>query len=208
MFSGLVKEIAKVGKIKRKSNIYLFCVKTESLADKAEKGDSIAVNGVCLTVVDKRDKIIYFDVMGKTFNNTNLRFLKKGDLVNTEEALRAGDKIGGHFVQGHVDCVVDIKKIEKTSDGLRFVLNLDKEIRPFIILKGSVALDGVSLTIQEVSDRSFSVYIIPHTFNNTSFKNRQIGDKLNLETDMFAKYVLFRDKKMLSENFLKEKGFI
>lgn len=208
MFTGLIEEVAQVENIRKKGDVYLFCVKTVVVSSESKKGDSIAVNGVCLTVVGNDKNIVCFEVMGKTFKNTNLCFLKNKGFVNVESALTLQDKLGGHFVQGHVDCMVNIKNIKKTPEGLIFNLSVNKEYSSFIVPKGSVALDGISLTVQEIDRDAFSVYIIPHTFEKTNLRKRKTGDKLNLELDILAKYAKFRDKSSsLTQNFLKEKGF-
>lgn len=207
MFTGLIEEVGRVESIRKKGDVYLLCVRTV-VANVARKGDSIAVNGVCLTVVANEKNIVCFDVIGRTFKNTNLYFLKKKDFVNIESALSLQDKLGGHFVQGHIDCTVSIKSIKKTPDGVIFTLLGNKKYISFIVPKGSVALDGISLTVHETKKDTFSVYIIPHTFEKTNLRYRKAGDKLNLELDILAKYAgLPNNSSGLTKTFLKEKGF-
>lgn len=208
MFTGLIEEVAQVENIRKKGNVYFLCIKTAVVHNEAKEGDSIAVNGVCLTVVANEKNTLSFDVMGRTFKNTNLSFLKKKDFVNVESALTLQDKLGGHFVQGHIDCMANIKGIKKRRDGLIFELSVKKEFSSFIVPKGSVALDGISLTVQETKKDTFSVCIIPHTFEKTNLRYRKAGDKLNLELDILAKYAgLPNNSSGLTKTFLKEKGF-
>jgi riboflavin synthase len=208
MFTGLIERVAKVESFKKIKDVYQLCIKLKSPGLDVKIGDSVAVNGVCLTVTRIVKGIIYFEVINKTFKNTNLCFLKRGETVNLERALFFGERLGGHFVQGHIDSVVEIKAIRKKADGLEFTFSLDKENRPFIVPKGSVALDGVSLTVQEVTKKAFSVYIIPYTLKKTNFKERKMGDKLNLEVDILAKYTQAQRRfSLVTEDFLKKHGF-
>ncbi len=208
MFTGLIEKTAQVESIKRKNNIYLLCIKVPDASVETEKGDSVSINGVCLTVVSNKKDLICFEIMGRTFKNTNLSFLKKKDVVNIENALSLGEKIGGHFVQGHVDNMVGIKSIKKKPDGLEFTLSLPAQSKPFIVTKGSVALDGISLTVQEVRKDTFSVYIISHTLKTTNLEKRKIGHKLNLEVDILAKYARPQNKpSSIDADFLKKSGF-
>lgn len=208
MFTGLIEKTAQVESIKRKNNIYLLCIKIFDTAVETKKGDSVSVNGVCLTAVSNKKGIICFEVMGKTFKNTNFSFLKKKDMVNIENALSLGEKIGGHFVQGHIDSMVGIKSIKKKPDGLEFTISLPAQSKPFIVSKGSVALDGISLTVQEVRKNTFTVYIISHTFKTTNLEKRKIGHKLNLEVDILAKYACPQNKSSsIDADFLKKSGF-
>jgi len=208
MFTGLIEDTGQIKSLKKRSTVYLLCVKAFRPDFLIGRGDSVAVNGVCLTAVNSSKGLMYFEVMDRTFKNTNICFAKKGDLVNLEKALSFGGRLGGHFVQGHVDSAVSIKKINRKKDGLEFKLNLPRKNSFFVIPMGSVALDGISLTVQEVTKESFSVYIIPHTFKNTNLKKRNIGDRLNLEIDILAKYAASRDKPSSFDiNFLRKNGF-
>lgn len=208
MFTGLIEETAKVENIKKTGDVRRIRVKTARIASKCDLGGSIAVNGVCLTIVKKEKNLLYFEAMGQTFQSTNLRLLRRNDMVNLESALSAEKKIDGHFVQGHVDGTVKIKKIKKDRNGLEFTLNLAEKYKPFIVTKGSVALDGVSLTVQKIYQDSFSVYLIPHTLEKTIFKTRKAGHELNLEVDILSKYAKSRGSTgAIDYSFLKNNGF-
>lgn len=209
MFTGLIEEISSLENVKKTgSDIYCLSVKTACKNTDIKTGNSLAVNGVCLTVTGINNSLVSFDVMGITFKNTNLSLLKKGCLLNIEKAVLAGSRLGGHFVQGHVDGMTTLKHIGKSKDGMEFVLSLDKKDRTLIADKGSVALDGISLTVQMVTAQTFSVFIIPHTFKNTNLKEKKIGDKLNLEFDILAKYAARRNNpSTINHSFLAKNGF-
>lgn len=167
-----------------------------------EVGDSIAVNGVCLTVVQIFPASFYADVMPETLRKTNLNELKNGDKVNLERALPAGGRLGGHFVSGHIDATGTILAQKKEGNALVLEIAAPAAVTNYLIPKGSVAVDGISLTIVEVGESSFSVSLIPHTAKYTTLGYKKPGDKVNLEADLLGKYVqkfcadLFKDKKL------------
>ena len=211
MFTGLVRELGKVRGISRAGGIRKIAVEAKVTAVNARIGDSVAVNGACLTVTQKKGSILSFDAVEETINKTTLGSLKNGDEVNLEESLRSGDPIGGHFVLGHVDCVGTIRAIKKTEKNIAIDISFPKEYGGLVVEKGSVALDGISLTIGEASAAGFKVYIIPHTFEATTLKYRKAGDGVNIEFDILGKYILRQKelgKKGLTEEYLREKGFI
>lgn len=154
-------------------------------------GDSVAVNGVCLTVVSIEGDKLEFDVVSETLRCSKLGELSEGDRVNLESSLKVGDSVDGHFVQGHVDTVCKMRSAEKIKNNTwKFTFTCDDASRPYICPKGSVAIDGVSLTVGEVSQDEFSVYVIPHTFSETTLSELTIGSSVNIEYDCLARYVV------------------
>ena len=193
MFTGLIKDIGTLKKITPTSFGKCFVVETD-LTKILTPDASLAVNGTCLTVTKIENKTVTLDLIHITLEKTNLGNLYEGDLVNLEPALRVGDPLGGHFVQGHVNGVIQILKIEARGGNYEFTLNLPKEFRKYLISEGSIALDGISLTIAKLAPDNFTVSIIPYTFEHTNFGRKKVGDSVNLEVDMLAKYM---------ENFAK-----
>jgi riboflavin synthase len=205
MFTGIIKEIGKIAKIKDKTTDREIKVRCSSILKDLKTSDSISVNGVCLTVTETDRDGFYCDVSFNTLNNTSLKYLKAGDAVNLEDSLSASDKLGGHFVNGHVDCISKIIDISKTGDSYTARLGLPPDIRDFIALKGAVAIDGISLTVSGVDDNSFSVVIIPYTFKNTNFNCKNPGDMVNIEVDMLARYLVNFLKYGVSDNINSNK---
>ena len=210
MFTGIVTHIGIVEKLDYLPNKdLLFGLKLDNdlhnndIKRTLEKGCSIACNGVCLTLIDRTistNQIDFiFQVSAETLQKTNIKSWKIGDKINLEFALKVGDELGGHLVSGHIDGEVKLQEMIKVNnDSWRFLVAMPKDIRKFIANKGSVVLNGVSLTVNEVFDDCFSVNIIPHTFNNTNLGNLQVGDYLNLEVDLIARY-LSRNLEVSSE---------
>ena len=190
MFNGLIREI---GKVKSFSNNKL---KINSKL-KPQIGDSIAVNGVCLTVTKIFNDSFEVELSPETQKIIPLENYQAGKFVNLEEALRFGDKIDGHLIQGHIDAIGEILQIKKNKNSYELVIKTSLSIMKYIAPKGSIAVDGVSLTINEVFSDRFRLTIIPHTFENTIFKYYKIHQKVNIETDMFARYIynMFKEKK-------------
>jgi riboflavin synthase len=192
MFTGIVQETGTVEKISPGAKSILLTVRAKISARGLKPGDSVAVNGCCLTVVKisarGKFKLVQFDLLQETWRLTNLQFTKPGSLVNLERPLRAGDEFGGHFVTGHVDGVGKISRWEKS--GVDHVLEIaaPKEVLRYVILKGSIAIDGISLTVAGVGKKFFCVWIIPHTLAVTALRERKIGDAVNLEADLLGKY--------------------
>jgi riboflavin synthase len=184
MFTGL---IAQTGQVRK--NGARLAVETE-LAKELAPGDSIAVNGVCLTAVAIDDNGFEADVMEETLVRTSLGRLQQGDRVNLELALRIGDRLGGHFVQGHVDATGRILEIEQREHSRVLLIGAPPEIVRYIVEKGSIAVDGVSLTVTEVDAKGFSVSLIPETLERTTLGSVSEGDPVNLEVDMLAKYAV------------------
>ncbi len=192
MFSGIIENCGKVKEFKKKGN-YLLKLSTNFKIKDIKKGSSISCNGVCLTAhtIKKNDKFvdIDFDVSKETIKCTNLSNLKKGSIVNLEKSLRIGDEISGHFVFGHVDCTTKILKINEVSKSYEVILALTKETERFIVRKCSITLNGISLTVNKVSKGKFSVNIVPYTWKNTNLHSAHVGEIINVEVDMLARYV-------------------
>ena len=187
MFTGIIEEIGSLHSFS-KGVITINCNK---ILDDIKIGDSISTNGICLTVTafDKTTKNFSADVMPETIRRTSLESLKRGDIVNLERALKVDDRLGGHIVSGHIDGVGKIKSIKPEGNAFIVTIEADKNLLRYIASKGSVALDGMSLTVVDVSDRDFSVSLIPHTRDVTNFKHKNIGSLVNIETDVLAKYI-------------------
>lgn len=176
---------------KLKNRTYAMHIDFGKMLKDTRIGDSIALNGACLTLVGKRGTIGTFDVMGETLHRTNLGSLKPSSRVNIERSMSLKDRISGHFVIGHIDGAGTISKIESQSDGsVKMTISTDSKLTSMMVEKGSVALDGVSLTLVEVASRGFSVYLIPHTLEVTTLGIKKKGDLVNIEADYIGKYVL------------------
>lgn len=188
MFTGLVEDLGEVLSLLKDSRGGRLLVKTR-LGD-IKLGDSVAVNGVCLTVVEVEGGRVAFEVSPETFRRTNLGLLRRGDLVNLERALRADSRFGGHFVLGHVDFTAKIKALRNLGEHRELILEIPQDQSKFFVEKGSVAVDGISLTVNYVREGSVSINVIPHTFENTNLKARKPGDLVNVETDILGKYVV------------------
>ncbi len=195
MFTGLIEEVGKVSKIEKRSDGIMIQIKAEKIVDDLKIGDSVALNGVCLTVVEIENGKISFDVSQETAVRSNLPELKTGDPVNLERALRLSDRLGGHIVQGHVDTVGFIKSINLKGQHTEFIFQFPEEFQDLVVEKGSIAIDGISLTVNYIMDNRISINIIPHTIQNTNLKERKTGDKVNIEFDILGKYI----KKMISK---------
>ncbi|RLJ70074.1 riboflavin synthase alpha chain [Hydrogenivirga caldilitoris] len=188
MFTGLVEELGEVFSISKGQRGGALEVKS-SFTD-VRLGDSVAVNGACLTVVKLGKGTLTFELSPETLDRTNLKFLKKGDLVNLERALRADSRLGGHFVLGHVDFTARVLSFKNLGRHRELLVEVPPQQRKFFVEKGSVAIDGISLTVNYVGDSSISINVIPHTYENTNLKTRKPGDIVNVEVDILGKYVL------------------
>lgn len=188
MFTGLVEDLGKVKNIDKLDGYWNvdICSKLDDIII----GDSIAVNGVCLTVISISTNVISFDIVSESLDKSNLSNLIVNQIVNLERCLKLSDRIGGHLVQGHVECVGEIISKESLLDGeVVFEVSFDKVFLKYCIYKGSITLDGISLTIKEILKGSIKVSIIPHTLKNTTLGFKGVNDSLNIETDLIAKYV-------------------
>jgi riboflavin synthase len=189
MFSGIVQSVGTIGEFIQQNEGAVLVVNTEEEFSGFEDGESIAVNGVCLTVVDSTQTTFKLDLSTETLNRTNFKNVITGDNVNLERSLTPSTKISGHFVSGHIDRVGEIVNIEEKPGEVLFRFSHPKELGSFIMEKGSIALDGVSLTVFDCKDNGFTVSIIPFTLKHTNLGARKIGDLINIECDMIGKYV-------------------
>ncbi len=199
MFTGLVEEVGKVREIKKSSKGAKLKVECKNVLEGTKIGDSIAVNGVCLTVVELGENFLSFDISYETLRRSSLSLIKPGSPVNLERALKLGDRLGGHILQGHVDTTTKITAIKREGEGYTFTFKLPKAYTHLVVEKGSIGIDGISLTIADIFPDSFTVSVIPHTFEKTNLKFKKPGDAINLEFDIIGKYV---------EKMLKEKIFL
>ena len=193
MFTGIVQETGTVGRIARGAKSIALTVRAGVSARGLKLGDSVAVNGCCLTVVKistrGKSRLLQFDVLQESWRLTNLQFARPGSLVNLERPLRADGEFGGHFVTGHVDGTGKIVRWEKSGADHVLEIAAPPDVLRHVIHKGSIAIDGISLTVAAVQKKSFRVWIIPHTFEITALRERKAGDAVNLETDMLGTYV-------------------
>lgn len=189
MFTGLVREVGEVGWLRRTDQAVQLLIHAPRTADRIRLGESVAVNGCCLTVATHRDKQIMFDLLEESLERTNLGDLRPGDPVNLERALRIDGRLGGHFVQGHVDCTAKVLSLTEKGPDTRLEIALPREFSRYAAFKGSIAVNGTSLTIAELLPESFVVWVIPHTLDHTNLGDLQEGDRVNLEFDVLAKYV-------------------
>ena len=189
MFTGLVEEIGRVLSLKKSFQSAVLKVGCQKITEDIKIGDSISVNGVCLTVVSFGKDSVTFDVSGETLRRSNIGILKTNDFVNLERALRFSDRLGGHILQGHVDTTTKVVGIKREGTGFLFSFKLPPAYRHLIVEKGSIGIDGISLTIATLFADTFSVAVIPHTYENTTLKFRKPGDIVNLEFDIIGKYV-------------------
>ena len=190
MFSGIVEEYGLIQDVRKKENLFILSVEANTVLGGTKIGDSICVNGVCLTVTEKKKRVLMFDVMKETIDATSLKHAGKGVKVNLERSLKVSSRIGGHFVTGHVDGTGEILKIVTLPNYVEFRIGAAGDLMQYIAPKGSVTVDGVSLTIGHVTRDYFSVYLIPHTLEVTTFGQTRKGDRVNLETDILAKYIV------------------
>ncbi len=213
MFTGIIEEVGEIFGIRPVTGGYKLTIEASKVAEDAVLGASIAINGVCLTITSIEGARLEFDAIKETVDRTNLGKLKPGDKVNLERALKLGDRLDGHFVQGHVDGKgVITRKVDSASECV-FWLKPDEAILPCIIPKGSVAIDGISLTIAAISGNEFSVAIIPTTLSMTSLADRKVGDLINIETDIVARTIIHRLQDMsrdrgLSIDTLRQNGYL
>jgi len=192
MFTGIIREIGQVKGIRRKGDLFTLDISCVQAYESSKLGDSVAVNGVCLTVSRKKEWLS-FDVVKNTLAKTNLKRLKGGDHVNIENALRMGEDIGGHMVTGHVDGERKIRKNHKSSAGWLLEISKIPEDRDMLIPKGSVTVDGVSLTVAEDHPAFFRIFLIPFTLKDTTLPEKKIGSYVNIEFDMLGKYAAKRN---------------
>ena len=202
MFTGLVEGIGRIADITRTGgDIVLKILPLFDMSD-SRLGDSICVNGICLTATEIKDMTVSMDVSEETVSRSTVDLYKPGDEVNLERSLRLSDRLGGHLVSGHVDGQGRILKLESHQKSWRVRIGIEKDLARYTIEKGSIAMDGMSLTINSCRDTDFEVNIIPETARKTTILNKRVGDRVNIETDLIAKYV----EKFLTKERLAEEG--
>ena len=213
MFTGIIEEIGNIKSIRTGADTCILTVCAEKILSDMHIGDSIAVNGTCLTVCEFDNNSFSADVMPETMRRTNLGSLKSGSPVNLERAMSANGRFGGHIVSGHIDGTGVIKSLKKEKNAVWVQISAKPEILRYIVEKGSIAIDGISLTVAKISSQDFSVSIIPHTGEKTILLKKKSGEIVNLECDIIAKYVeklcgFQKSSGGISENFLAEHGFL
>jgi riboflavin synthase len=189
VFTGIVRELGSVESLDGGARGARIRLRAPATAEGSALGDSVALNGVCLTVTDVSGELLAFDAVPETLRRTSLGRLAPGSAVNVEPALRAGEPLGGHIVQGHVDGVGRVQALEPEGDGLRLTVEAPPEILRYCVEKGSIAVEGVSLTIAALRPQSFEIALVPHTLEATTLGSLAPGDEVNLEVDVIAKYV-------------------
>ncbi|CAG9609825.1 riboflavin synthase [Pseudoneobacillus rhizosphaerae] len=217
MFTGIIEEIGSISNIKQTGESIIMTIDAKKILKDVQLGDSIAVNGVCLTVTSFSEKQFTVDVMPETVKATSLRALKRGSKVNLERAMAAGGRFGGHFVSGHADGLGVIKSKKPVDNAVYYEIEVSNDILQFIIYKGSITVDGTSLTVFGLSENSFTISLIPHTTSETIIGLKGTGDIVNIECDMLGKYIdHFLSKRFngspnrkttITSQFLEENGF-
>lgn len=217
MFTGIIEEIGKVQSIVKSAKSARISIKANKVLEDVKLGDSIATNGVCLTVTSFTKSDFTVDVMAETMRKSNLDLLSEGSPVNLERALRLGDRLGGHMVSGHVDGLGRIEGILKEENAIWVTIGTELSLLRYVIPKGSIAIDGISLTVAYVDDSCFKVSVIPHTKDETTLLGKQMGAKVNLECDMVGKYIeklvlgktthTEYEQKSVDMDFLTKHGF-
>ncbi|MDP3305810.1 MAG: riboflavin synthase [Erysipelotrichaceae bacterium] len=213
MFTGIIEEVGTVQRVQRGSRSASLTIMASVVLKDVKVGDSIATNGVCLTVTTFDAHSFTVDVMAETMRASNLELLSSGSRVNLERALRLSDRLGGHIVSGHVDGVGLITKKEKEDNAVWITVKTSRDLLKYMIVKGSITIDGISLTIQKLTDDGFMVSIIPHTNDVTTLLERSVGTKVNLECDVIAKYTerllsASSSSSGIDEQFLARHGFM
>ena len=213
MFTGLIEDMGAVTSFRRSHTAAVLGISTTLPVHEIALGDSVAVNGICLTVAAISDTVLTFDVSPETISKSTFASLRTGDRVNLERALRVGDRLDGHLVTGHVDCCGMLSMTEHVSGCHILTFTLPAAFSRYLVQKGSVAIDGISLTVNEVSGAGFTVTIIPRSFDKTTLADLEPGDRVNIETDILGKYIErlaqpFRGGTGLSMQTLAENGFV
>jgi riboflavin synthase len=213
MFTGIIEELGRVEKASTERGNLRLTIKASKILSDLKVGDSVNIDGACQTLVQRGSDSFAVEAVQETLKKTNLGQLRKNHLVNLERPLRFSDRLGGHLVTGHVDCVGKVKTIGKKDGSFLYEFELpSEEHSAYLVEKGSVAVDGISLTVVEVKQNSFTVSLIPYTLQNTTLGTKRVGDVVNVETDLIGKYVeriatSKRDKTVVTEEWLKEKGW-
>ncbi|HWN97495.1 MAG TPA: riboflavin synthase [Methylomirabilota bacterium] len=193
MFTGIVEETGVIESVREGADAIRLAVRAHVCARGTKTGDSIAVNGCCLTVAKlqraRGGAVMHFDLLRETWTRTNLQFAQRGSLVNLERSLAANGRLGGHFVTGHIDGAGKITRWERSGADHVLDITAPREVLHYLVFKGSIAVDGISLTVAHVTKKGFRIWIIPHTFEITTLRERKVSDAVNLEADILGKYV-------------------
>jgi len=216
MFTGIVEEIGKVKSVFRGTNALRLDIEAKKVLENLRVGESINISGACQTVIEMEKSSFAVEVVEETLQKTNLGQLRSGDWVNLERSLKPSDRLSGHIVTGHIDCVGKIISIERKQKSLIFKVSFPRKFSSYMVEKGSISLEGVSLTIVNVSPDAISVSIIPFTYENTNFKYKKENDLVNVELDIIGKYIKKMidsrtsqgdEEEKITEDFLREKGW-
>lgn len=215
MFTGIIEEIGIIKNVKKNNKSSIITIQGKRIFEDINIGDSISVNGVCLTVTTFSNEIFTADVMNETLGRSSLSSLQNGSYVNLERAMSASGRFGGHIVSGHIDGTGKIIKIKRDDNAIWYTVTVEDNLIKYIVEKGSIAIDGISLTVANVNNNSFSVSIIPHTSQETILSHRLVGDIVNIENDIIGKYVekliTFeknkKDESNITMDFLINNGF-
>jgi len=214
MFTGIVEEIGKIEKSTPIAGGFEIKIKAERVLEDININDSICIDGVCLTVINANKKSFWVDAVGATLEKTTFNQIQQNTFVNLERSVRLSDRLGGHLVQGHVNGIGTITEIKKLGENYLLKINIPENLERYLIKEGSIAIDGISLTIADLNKNVISISIIPHTWQNTNLKTKKVNDIVNVEIDILAKYVeklLSKENissgKNISEGWLKEIGY-
>ncbi len=211
MFTGIIEEVGQILAVTPIANGKALTINAHTVLAGTRPGDSIAVDGVCLTVTDLTAHQFTVQAVGETLEKTTLGTVQQGQHVNLERALAVGDRLGGHFVQGHVNGTGTIQTFRKRGDNYLLEVSLPSHLRKYVILEGSIAIDGISLTVAHLAENRVGINIIPHTMSHTNLQYKQVGQSVNIEVDLIAKYIenllRFSSDKGITENLLKQWGY-
>ncbi|WP_017756283.1 riboflavin synthase [Calidifontibacillus oryziterrae] len=214
MFTGIIEEKGTVKAISKASDAIKMTIEAPEILKDVHLGDSIAVNGVCLTVTTFDNNSFSVDIMPETVKATSLRDLTPGSKVNLERAMSANGRFGGHFVTGHVDGIGTIRKKKPVANAVYYEIEVDEGLLRYLLLKGSITVDGTSLTIFNLSDKTFTISLIPHTLSETILGSKSVGDIVNIECDILGKYIekfllksKVKDSNAITESFLEQHGY-
>lgn len=213
MFTGIIEERGILQEVQRSVNCAKVTIQAKKVLEEIQLGDSIAVNGICLTVTSFTKDVFTADVMPETWRRCSISQLNNGQIVNLERAMPINGRFGGHIVSGHIDGMGKIQGMKQEENAVLYEILAEEKLLRYVVEKGSIAIDGISLTVTNVTDKSFFVSVIPHTVQNTNLKQRKKGEFVNLEADCIGKYVskflgLTKKEETITERFLMEHGFL
>ncbi len=212
MFTGIIEEVGSIKNISSSGDKRSFTMECKEILDGVRKGDSISVNGVCLTVNSFGENYFVADVMNETVKASTFKWCKEGDSVNLERALSMGDRLGGHIITGHIDCVGQVKRKFRDGNAVKYEIEFPNEYLNRVVNKGSIGVDGISLTIMEITNNKFTISIIPTTSEDTIISKKDSGDWVNLEFDIIGKYIGRilgnQNKSNIDISFLEKNGFM